>query len=367
MNPPLVSVCLVVCDVERFLAESIQSILDQTFKDFELVIVDFGSTDQTIPIVNSFRALDSRVRFYQIPSCGLAEARNAACEFAAGRYVAIMDADDVAMPNRLELQVRYLEAHPEVGALGGATQWIDRNGRVLLVHPHSVEDPRAMKARYLPHSPFCQPTVLLRREIFFKAGAYRAAFAPAEDIDLWMRMAELSALANLSDVILKYRIHPYQVSQRKLRRQTLCALGAQAAAKYRRSGRPDPLDAVEEITPEVLSRLGVGPVEQQTALAGQYLGWIRAMAMAGDRATALQISVEMSRASKWELVAPWLMAEAHLTVAALLWKEKKWFRSAASLTHAFWTRPMVAARPIRKMEQKIRTTYKARTFAAGSH
>src|ERR1700751_330870 len=98
MNDPVVSVAMAVCNVGRFLAESIESVLAQTFSDFEFIIVDFGSTDKSKAIAASYAGKDSRIKVYEIPVCGLAEARNAACSHARGRYIAVMDADDFCLP-----------------------------------------------------------------------------------------------------------------------------------------------------------------------------------------------------------------------------------------------------------------------------
>ena len=103
MNEPVVSVAMVVCNVERFLAEAIESILAQTYRDFEFVIVDFGSTDRSKEIIAGYAAKDSRVKLHEIPHCGLAEARNAGCFLAQGQYIAIMDADDVSLPERYDV------------------------------------------------------------------------------------------------------------------------------------------------------------------------------------------------------------------------------------------------------------------------
>src|SRR6202000_1184366 len=110
MNKPVVSVAMVVCNVERFLPEAIESILAQTFRDFEFVIVDFGSTDRSKDIAASYAAHDSRVRLYAVPHCGLSAARNKSCSLARGKYLAIMDADDVAAPDRLRWQVELIES-----------------------------------------------------------------------------------------------------------------------------------------------------------------------------------------------------------------------------------------------------------------
>src|SRR6266849_7989485 len=101
MTRPLVSVAMVVCNVDRFLAEAIESILNQTFGDFEFIILDFGSTDRSKSIISEYASKDRRIKFQTIPRCGLAEARNAGCSLAQGRYIAIMDADDIAVTDRL--------------------------------------------------------------------------------------------------------------------------------------------------------------------------------------------------------------------------------------------------------------------------
>src|SRR5579864_6120600 len=112
---PVVSVVMIVYNVERFLGEAIQSILGQTFREFEFLIVDFGSTDESKSIVSSFAAKDRRIKLHEIQNCGLAEARNAGCSLAQGKYIAIIDADDISLPERLRWQVDFMEKHPEVG------------------------------------------------------------------------------------------------------------------------------------------------------------------------------------------------------------------------------------------------------------
>ena len=129
MKNPLVSVVMVVCNVERFLGEAIESILGQTYRDFEFVIVDFGSSDKSKEIISSYAARDSRMKLHEIPHCGLAEARNHACSLAQGQYIAIMDADDISVPERLAWEVEFLDAHPQVGVVGGAVDWVDATGK----------------------------------------------------------------------------------------------------------------------------------------------------------------------------------------------------------------------------------------------
>ena len=128
---PTVSVVMVVCNVDRFLAEAIESILLQTYRDFEFVIIDFGSKDKSKEIVAAYAAKDRRIRFHEIPHCGLAGARNAGCFLAQGKYIALMDADDVSVPERLMWQVEFMETHPQIGMVGGAVELMDANGASL--------------------------------------------------------------------------------------------------------------------------------------------------------------------------------------------------------------------------------------------
>src|SRR6267143_1232993 len=241
MNKPIISVVMVIRNVEHFLAESIESILGQTFKDFEFIIVDFGSTDKSKVIASGYAARDNRIMLHEIPNCSLTEARNAGCLLAQGRYIAVMDSDDISSPDRLMSELDFMERHPEVGLLGTATEWIDASGRPLRNERFPTED-HEIRAALSLHSPFCQPTVLIRKEAFLLVGGYRAVFAQAEDYDLWLRITEHFECANLKEALLKYRIHPYQISMRGRREQTLCILAAQVSALARRNGNQDPLN-----------------------------------------------------------------------------------------------------------------------------
>jgi len=324
MNKPLVSVVMPVCNVDRFLAEAIESILGQTYREFEFIIVDFGSTDESEKIATTYAANDTRIKFHKIPPCSLPKARNAGCFLAHGQYIAVMDADDVSVPERLMWQVEFMEKHPEVGVLGGAVDWIDTNGKVLVTWPNPIGD-REIRAALVERCPLWQPTVTMRREAFMKVGGYWP-FA-AEDYELWLRMIEHFQIANLSQVVLKYRVHPYQNSVRKRKRQTLCILAARLSAAARRSGNADPLSSVEEITPELLATLGVREEVQQVALAGAYLQWVRNLCTAGERFAALSTALEMLESSKWEYAGR-AVTEVRLVVAKIYWKQGDLWKSA---------------------------------------
>ncbi len=347
MKNPVISVVMVACNVERFLAEAIESVLRQTFIDFEFIIVDFGSTDNSKSTISSYAAKDSRLKFHEIPHCGLAEARNASCSLAQGEYIAVMDADDISLPNRLLAEVDFMEQHPEVGVVGGATEWIDATGKGWGIHDCPTED-REIKSAFADHHPFFHPTLLIRRQAFELVGGYRSAFAPAEDYDLTMRISEHYGCANLKQVVLQYRIHAYQLSQQKRRQQTMGKLGAQAAASARKGGNPDPLNAIAEITPAVLGRLGVPYATQQREVALDRYQWIRNMCTVGKHSWALDAALEMLK-SDLEHVEGWLIGDLRLLVARLYWKQGKFAASCTTVAYAFMTRPVMLGRPVKSL------------------
>lgn len=351
MHKPVVSVVLVARDVDRFLAASIESILGQTFSEFEFIIVDFGSTDKSKAIASTYAAKDGRIRFHEIPNCGLTEARNAGCFLAQGRYIAIMDADDVSAPDRLSREVAFMEGHPEVGLVGGATEWINTVGRSLRIEFLPSED-HQIKSALVTHCPFCHPTVLIRREAFVLMGGYRAVFAQAEDYDLWLRLSEHYRCANLKEVVLKYRIHPYQLTLRKQREQTLCKLAARASALSRRNRKPDPLDGCQEVTPALLAGLGVTDVILQNALASDCLNWVRSMTLAGEYLAALNAAIDLLR-SDLKYVETWQIADLYLTIARIQWRQRKYWQGGLAASRAVITRPAVIGRPLRPLLQRL--------------
>jgi len=347
MHKPLVSVVMVACNVDRFLAESIESILGQTFREFEFIIVDFGSTDKSRIIATNYAAKDSRIRVHGIPNCSLPEARNAGCFLAQGEYIAIADADDVSLPNRLLWEVEFMEKHPEVGVLGGAVEWIDATGRPLMTMQHPLAY-REIQSALQTHSVLWQPTVLIRQAAFVVVGGYRAAFTVSHDYDLWLRIAEHFQIANLEQVVLKYRIHPFQVSLRKRTQQTLCKLAAQVSASSRRNGYTDPLNSVEEITSAVLAGLDVTDARQQSELASDCRDWIRNMCMAGEYSAALKAALEILQ-SDLKNVERWQIADLYLTVAQLYWRQSRPLTSVLNVAKAALTRPVVVGRPLKRL------------------
>jgi len=205
----LVSVLMPVRNAKPFLSEAIDSILRQTLRNIELVIVDDGSTDDSNDVVLAYAAIDSRVRYVRRHQRGLVAALNEAISLSRGCYVARMDADDVAHPDRLLLQMAFLAANRDCVAVGSQVECIDRDGSLIgfLKYEQSHEDieDRLLCRRLGPT--MAHPAVTMRRSVLEAVGGYRAKFQASEDRDLWLRLGERGRLANLPDVLLRYRLH----------------------------------------------------------------------------------------------------------------------------------------------------------------
>jgi Glycosyl transferase family 2 len=351
MSQPQVSVVMVVRNVDRFVAEAIESILTQTFRDFEFLILDFGSTDNSKMIASRYAQADSRIKLHEVPTCGLGEARNAVCSLAQGRYIAVQDADDISLPNRLAVEWEFLQAHPDVAVVGSETQWVDVNGKSLWVHHAPTED-HEIKTALATHCPFVQSSVLVRKDAFVAVGGYRSPFAPAEDYDLWLRVSEHFACANVKDVLLKYRIHTQQVSLRNRRQQSLGFLAAQASAALRRKNEADLLDTVKEITPALLSELGISQAKQQNALFTQYRDWIRNMFIAREYSVALKAASEILQ-SNWDAVGRPKIADLRLLMARLHWKQGQYLESIFAAGHAAVLQPQIVSDLFESLFQKL--------------
>ena len=203
---PRVTVLMSVYNGERFLWEAIDSILSQTFNDFEFVIVDDGSTDGTSTLLAAEH--DPRIRIVRNDkNLGLQRSLNIGLELACGHYVARLDADDIAMPDRLEKQVCFLDNHPEIGILGTACRLINVNGQHLGVSQYPLGDVQ-IRWRSLLTNPFAHPTVMVHREVLTQHGLrYNHDLHATEDYDLWTRVLKFTRGANLSEPLIKRRVH----------------------------------------------------------------------------------------------------------------------------------------------------------------
>jgi len=352
MSEPLVSVVMVVRNVERLLRESIESILGQTFREFEFIIVDFGSTDQSEALAATYAARDSRIKLGAIPACALPEARNTACSLAQGTYIAIMDADDVSLPCRLSLQIDFMEKHPEVGLLGGAAQWINAAGHPI-VAPSDPTEHQDITTALLTRCPIRHSTVVMRKQAFTLVGRYRRPFIAAHDYDLFLRMAERFHCANLSQIVLNYRVHASQTSISQRVQQTFCKLAAQASALARRSGQPDPLNSVHEVSTELLASMGVTEARLKHELAADCRDWVHNMFLAGEYDVALRVALDFFR-SDLRHVERWQRADLLVWVARIYWRQNRVFSCMLAALCAVANRPALAGTLLRSYLRKPR-------------
>lgn len=211
-NIPLVSVQMPVFNGAEHLVESIESILSQTLSDFEFIIIDDGSSDESLEILQRYAASDSRIRLFSRENRGLSATQYELVTLARGEFIAQLDQDDIALPNRLELQVDFLNKNSAVVCVGGSYQLIDGVGRYLTTMRLPAENSEIQAANLQGHCALHHPSTMMRRQAVEDVGSYDIGYNAAADFDLWLRLGEVGQLANLDSVILKYRLHEKSVS-----------------------------------------------------------------------------------------------------------------------------------------------------------
>lgn len=223
---PAISVLLPVYNSAHFVEKAITSILTQTMKNFEFIIINDGSTDSTGEILQRFAYKDIHIRLVQRPNKGLIFTLNEGIALARSPFIARMDADDIALPNRLKCQYEYLNKHPETIALGSYIQLMDKNDEIYrtkrLPIGHHIQE------TFRWGSPLAHPSVMIRTEAVRKVGGYPSDFPAAEDYALWLRLLSLGKIDNLPDVLLSYRVHGTSISHQHARQQRDSTLRAQA-------------------------------------------------------------------------------------------------------------------------------------------
>lgn len=206
---PLVSVIVPTYNARRYILQSIQSVLDQTYDNFELIIVDDGSTDETYNLILDTFSGDSRIRLIRICNSGVAVALNSGIELSRGKYIARLDADDIAVPNRLRQQVNFMESNKNIGVLGSAAIKINAKGKnigEMRKYNHNYQ----LKWLLMFNNAFIHPTVMIRRDLLLQVGCYNNV--KSEDGDLWVRLAKITRFYNLDLPLIKYRIHDDQTT-----------------------------------------------------------------------------------------------------------------------------------------------------------
>jgi glycosyltransferase involved in cell wall biosynthesis len=288
-----------VFDAERWVAAAVESLLAQTHTDFELLIFDDGSRDRSAEIIEGLR--DPRIRLLRRPHAGHTLWLREGVQLARGELVARMDADDVARPQRFEKQLAYLSRHPECVALGSEILMVDPDGRpigergVPLRHEAIEAELLLGRGGALVH-----PTAIFRREALLAVGSYRPECEPAEDLDLYLRLAEKGRLANLRDTLLEHRLHIGKVSAERAGEQRSRALAILRGARLRR-GLPTEGE-------------WLAPVAESLATVDYWHYWVRAAIRGRRLATARRYALAvLSRrpfaVRSWKLLTSAMLGE----------------------------------------------------------
>jgi len=289
---PKVTVLMSVYNGAKYIREAIDSILNQTFKDFEFLIIDDGSTDSSAEIIRSYS--DPRIRLIRNEkNIGLTRSLNKGLKLATGQYIARMDADDISLPCRLETQGRFLDEHPRVGLISSSYIKINVAGEEIGFQKFSTENDE-IKKRLLRFNYFCHPSAVFRRECIARVGAYREQFELVEDYDLWLRIAEEFEVANIEEPLCKYRITAESISNsRKTQQESYHHLASSLAIQRHLFGKDKfgycPPGARFRLLRQELSK---SYIARRTIMSNKYLIWCQKYPFRGwgrrDRNTAMK-------------------------------------------------------------------------------
>ena len=243
--PPIVSVVLPVRNAAGTLDDALNSVLAQTFKAFEVIAVDDGSTDGTPEVLRRAAWRDSRLRVISTTGGGITAALNRGVSLAAGRFIARQDADDASMPQRFERQVEWLEQRPRVCAVGTGAVTIDSVGRPIGQFPIRLGVAAVRKGLLTARVTPVHGSMMIRRECLVEVGGYREAFVMSQDFDLWLRLLERYDIDNIEECLYQWRLTSGSVYGARRHTQLLyCGIGLAFAAERRRFGS-DSYDLLE--------------------------------------------------------------------------------------------------------------------------
>jgi glycosyltransferase involved in cell wall biosynthesis len=293
-TPSPITVLLAVFNGQEYLREAVESVLSQTFGEFEFLIIDDGSTDNSLAILREYARRDGRIRLVTRPNKGLTNTLNEGLSLATGEFLARMDADDVCMPRRFERQISYLKEHADCVLIGSRVLLMDPEGmpirEMCVEQTHDEIDSAHLNRGW----PVVHPAATMRLSALKHIGGYRNEFNTLEDLDLFLRLAEVGKLANLPDILLHYRQHFASVTHSKEQKQMEIRQAIYDQTRTRRGLPPD--------VPPTPSRLK--PREKHE----QHRFWAWAALKAGHKRTAWKHALKTVRQApfkmdSWRLLA----------------------------------------------------------------
>ncbi len=249
LSSPTVTVLMSCYNASRYVREAVESVLAQTYTDFEFVVVDDGSTDDTLDIIRTYAAEDGRIRVIEKANTGLADSLNAGLRRARGCFVARMDADDIALRQRFARQQEFLSAYPSVGVLGTGCTFIDGegnpNGSECSFDASHTELLRNM-LRFRRGAGLIHPTIMMRTEAVRQVGGYNTRISAGQDLDLWLRLSSRTKLQVIPDILLLYRKHSSSISSASRETQLLNGILSRVCYYLQQRGQLDPCTVTDE-------------------------------------------------------------------------------------------------------------------------
>lgn len=273
MKSPKVTVLMSVYNGEKYLRQAIDSILNQTFKDFEFFIINDGSTDRTAEILQSYH--DHRIKIINNEkNIGLTKSLNKGLKIARGEYIARQDADDISLPQRLEKEINFLEKHKRAGLIGSSIQLISESGKPLATQKVLTKN-EEIKKGLLGGNQFAHGSVMFKRECLDKVGFYREEFRSTQDYDLWLRISEKYDVANISEPLYKWRVSFKSVSVAEKAAQDRYAEFARELARERRKQGTDRLQTLSKEGIKKILDSKIPKTRKRDTLFNSYYFWGR--------------------------------------------------------------------------------------------
>ena len=269
-----VTVLMAVYNGAKYLEQAINSILKQTYQDFEFLIIDDGSTDDSAKLIQAYR--DERIRFINNEkNIGLASTLNKGIKLSTGEYIARMDQDDLSFSTRIEKQLVYLQKHKDVILLGTGCVEMDREGRMVKQHRYHIKHKYLIKCVERGGSLFPHSSVMYKTEIVKQINGYRNRLNDAEDLDLWMRLSLVGKIGCLSEPLIKLRRHEESITA-KSEKWIIVSYGARISHLLRKKGCPD-------------------PIEQDDRLCEVFLNWIKEKLVKEKEFQRIQFYLELRK------------------------------------------------------------------------
>ncbi len=303
MPKPSISVLMSVYNGELYLREAVESVLQQTYTDFEFIIIDDGSTDGTSGILQRYAQIDKRICVHRQKNLGLISSLNKGCRLAQGKYIARMDADDICLPDRLAKQVYYMEAHSEIGVLGTWVEYIDESGETY-GQWHMPTQPGLVGWSLIFGTCLAHPTVMMRSDVLESLNYYHFEALHVEDYDLWTRASFLTRITNFPEVLLKRRTREDSICSQHLQSQQENVIKVMRAMTERLLGSHVSIDSMSYLRRTVMGPALTSFEQIETAanlIQRSYQAYSRAHPLTQSEAK----KIAQDAANKLYLLAEW--------------------------------------------------------------